>query len=166
MLPYTYIPLGWAACDGQLLPVNQNSALFSIIGTTFGGNGLTTMGLPNLQGRSPLGAGNAPGLSSYLFGRMGGVEAVALHESEMPAHNHQAFGNKFAGTTQEPGPTVLYGGEADAKYQTYKQDPTTKTVMASTALSTEGGGLGHENRQPYLAVQFCICIDGAYPQRS
>jgi len=166
MLPYTFVPRGWAVCDGQLLQVSQNTALFSLIGATFGGDGRTTMGLPNLLGRSPLSAGKGPGLSNYGLGQMGGVATVALQESEIPSHIHQAFANQFGGTTQDPGPIVLYGGESDSSYKTYKQNPATKTAMAPEALSKEGVGLGHENKQPYLTAQFCICVDGLYPARS
>ena len=166
MLPYTYAPVDWLACDGQLMDVSQNPALFSIIGATYGGNGSTTMGLPNLQGRAPLGMGQGPGLSGYVLGKMAGNETVALHEEEIPSHTHQAFANKFPGTTQDPGNTVLYGGEGDVEYQTYKQNPVNKTLMASEAVSIEGSGQGHENRQPFLTVQFCICVNGIYPPHS
>ncbi len=166
ILPYTYTPQGWAACDGQLIPISQNTALFSLIGSTYGGDGRTTMGLPNLQGRSLLSSLQGPGLPNYALGQTGGFEAVALQESQIPSHTHQPYGNKFPGTTENPGSTVLYGGESDVNYKTYTQEPTVKTPMSPSALGIEGTSLGHENRQPFLTVQFCICIDGIYPPRS
>jgi microcystin-dependent protein len=166
MLPYTYAPVDWTGCDGQLLQASQNQALLSIVGTTFGGDGQTTVGIPNLQGRSPLSWGQSPGSSYYAWGEMTGKETVVLNESQLPSHTHQAIANKPSGTTQTPDATVLYGGENDPQYQTYKENPVTKTPMSLEAVSTEGAGHGHENRQPFLTVQFCICLNGVYPVRS
>jgi len=153
-----FAPKGHAFCNGQLLPIVQNTALFSLLGTTYGGNGVTTFALPNLQGRAPLHPGQAPGLSQRVLGETGGSAAVALQSSEIPAHNHGPLHVHDApGTSGTPGvaknlakaPSNIYG-------------PAANLVAMGDAI---GGGAPHENRQPYLALNFIIALQGVFPAR-
>lgn len=159
-----FAPRGWAFCDGQLLPISQNTALFSLVGTIYGGDGRTTLALPNLMGRAPLQQGQGPGLSSYSLGQQGGQKEVTLQISEMPSHKHQAragsgnnqaspIGNIWStlGSTRTPPP--LYSDSSN-------------TTMSQNALSQNGGGLPHNNMSPYLGLTFIIALVGLYPSRS
>ena len=157
-----FAPRGWAFCDGQLLAINSNTALFSILGTTFGGDGRTTFGLPGLRGRVPVHAGNGPGLSNYNLGQKGGTETVTLNIQEMPSHSH-TFQLGGAGAT--PAGNASYLGNVTGTNLIYN---TTKSgqSLASDANANTGGTQPHNNLQPLLAVNFIIALQGTYPSRN
>jgi microcystin-dependent protein len=154
----TFAPRGWAFCQGQLLSIAQNTALFAILGTTYGGNGQTTFALPDLRGRTPVGAGQGPGLGNKSLGQMGGEEAHTLLASEMPAHNHVLNGTNADQTTNRP------GGALPAKGGAYGTSPN--TTLAAGALGTAGGSQAHNNLPPYLGLNYIICLEGIFPSRN
>ena len=160
-----FAPRGWAFCDGQLLPISQNTALFSLIGTTYGGDGRTTTGLPNLQGRAPMHPGRGPGLTARRLGARVGTETVTLTEAQIPQHTHTARAATTPATPEAPTNTAsLAPSEGGVAYQS---DTTTNLVdMASATLSTTGGGQAHANMQPFLTLNFIIALVGVYPSRS
>jgi len=163
ILPYTFAPSGWAPCDGQILPISQNTALFALLGTTYGGDGKTTFALPNLRDSAPLGQGQGPGLSERFLGESGGERGVSLLASEMPFHNHLArASNDLATATQPSSARALAAGDGVAMYNTNAQPITT---MAPQTLSTAGGSRPHNNMQPHLTLQFCIAMQGIFPPR-
>lgn len=159
-----FAPRGWAFCDGQLLPVSQNTALFSLIGTTYGGDGRSTTALPNLQGRAPMHPGRGPGLTSRRLGQRGGTEIVALSEAQMPNHTHNF------GVTQENGDQGTLTNQAvlgrSRGGQLYQTNQSNLTAMATTALQSTGGSQSHNNMQPFLTINFIIALVGLYPSRS
>ncbi|WP_029041123.1 phage tail protein [Cucumibacter marinus] len=159
-----FAPRGWAFCDGQLLPISNNTALFSLIGTTYGGDGRTTTALPNLQGRAPMHPGRGPGLTSRRLGEKVGVETVTLVEAQMPSHNHTARATTNSGDVEGPTNT---GSMASTSFdRLYHTDTTTNLVdMAFETLSETGGGQSHSNMQPYLTLNFIIALVGLYPSR-
>ena len=154
-----FAPRGWAFCNGQLLPIAQNTALFSLVGTTYGGDGETTLGLPNLQGRAPMHPGNGPGLTSRRLGQVGGTQTETLTEGQMPAHSHTIEVVDGPANTDTPSEvtrlarttTELYGPDQDLE------------DMGDPVI---GGGQAHDNMQPYLALNFCIALTGLFPSRS
>ncbi|MEO6280462.1 tail fiber protein [Roseateles sp.] len=163
VLPFNFAPTGWASCDGQLMPISQNTALFSLIGTYYGGDGKSTFGLPNLGGRFAMGAGQGPGLSERYLGEAIGQASVALQPSEMPGHNHALMASVTPASTSPVGnmmaPTAIGGGNA------YRA-PGAPAPMAASAIGVAGAGQPHENRQPYLALTFCIALQGIFPSRN
>ncbi|MEA2002926.1 MAG: tail fiber protein [Actinomycetota bacterium] len=160
-----FAPRGWAFCDGQLLPIAQNTALFSLIGTTYGGDGRTTTALPNLAGRAPMHPGNGPGLSSRRLGQSGGVETVALTEAQMPNHSHQMQGVNNPALVKAPSSDVAVARTAGAAgFQT--DSASNLTAMAPEAAVATGGSQAHDNMQPILAMNFIIALVGLYPSRS
>lgn len=160
-----FAPRGWAFCDGQLLPVAQNTALFSLIGTTYGGDGRTTTALPDLQGRAPMHPGRGPGLTARRLGQKLGVETVTLNETQMPAHTHAA--RALAGASTTPTPSSVEALATSAKGRAYNSNAGAPLVdMASSALSSAGGGQAHGNLQPFLALNYIIALQGLYPSRS
>ncbi len=160
-----FAPRGWAFCDGQILPVDQNTALFSIIGTIYGGDGRTTTGLPNLEGRAPMHPGRGPGLTSRKLGQKTGVETVTLTEAQVPQHNHTARGASILSNVTTP--TTDSSFSRSVPGNAYQSDTTTNLVdMASATLSTVGEGQAHTNEQPYLTLSFIIALQGTYPSRS
>jgi len=165
IFPFNFAPKGWAWCNGQLLPLSQNTALFSLLGTTYGGDGKSTFALPDFQGSVVVGTGQGPGLTEYFEGEIGGSETVTLLESEMPAHNH--FVRAYAGDpadNRNPGPTKSLGAPSPGNLY----DPTTTQLspMAFQALSPTGGSLPHNNMMPYLTFYFNIALQGVFPPRS
>lgn len=159
-----FAPRGWAFCNGQLLPITQNTVLFSLVGTTYGGDGRTVFGLPNLQGRAPMHPGNGPGLSSRRLGQTGGVETVTLTEAQVPSHAHQAQASSNPAFANAPSEATLLGS-TPTQY-TYASGSSDDNVeMAPDSLGTTGGGQPHSNMQPYLAVNFIIALLGIYPER-
>jgi microcystin-dependent protein len=158
---FNFAPRGWAFCNGQLLPITQNTALFSLLGTNYGGNGTTTFALPNLQGRSPMHAGQGPGLSERTLGESGGSAAVTLVASQVPAHTHALQASATA-STGTPSGTVALASNAGASIY---RSPTGQVAMADAALAPAGSGLPHNNRQPYLAMSFIIALQGIFPPR-
>lgn len=159
-----FAPRGWAFCDGQLLPVAQNTALFSLIGTVYGGDGRTTTALPNLQGRAPMHPGRGPGLTSRRLGEKLGVETVTLTEAQIPSHRHTLRASMATGTGSAPTNTTSMGGSFPI--QVYNSDEENLSDMAAQTLTTTGGGQSHENVQPYLTLNFIIALVGLYPSRS
>ena len=160
---FNFAPQGWAFCDGQLLPISQNTALFSLLGTTYGGNGQSTFALPNMQGSAPMHPGQGPGLSLYDLGETGGSETVTLLSSEMPNHNHglgvsQGDGNEISPNNQQFATGI--GGVA-----TYAPAGAT-TPLDANVISIMGGDQPHNNMQPYLTLNFCIAMQGVFPPRS
>jgi len=163
-----FAPRGWAFCNGQLLSIASNTALFSILGTTYGGDGRTTFGLPNLQGRAALhtGSGTGPGLSSYSLGQSGGAEDVTLSINQMPSHNHLAVGNDAEGTAASPVANVWATPGANRDLVWYEAGNGSTVNMSPTALTNTGGSQSHETLMPYLAVYFCIALVGVFPSRN
>jgi len=163
MFAGNFAPKGWALCDGQLLPISQNTALFSLLGTFYGGDGKSTFALPNLQGSAPLGQGAGAGLSQYFIGEQTGVDNVTLLTSEMPAHNHQVQGNFNLGDLFTPGPTVaLTNSDPGNAYSTASANIV---QMSFNATTVAGGSLPHNNMMPYLCVLFIIAMQGIFPPR-
>jgi microcystin-dependent protein len=154
-----FAPKGWAFCNGQLLPISQNTALFSLLGTFYGGDGQSTFGLPDLRGCSPMHPGQGPGLTLRSLGERGGEESVTLNLNQMPAHSHQLTASTSAST---PSPANSVPGAGSKIY-----GPANNLVpMAGTAVSSAGGSQPHDNRQPYLVLNFIIALQGIYPARS
>ena len=165
IFPFTFPPTGWAFCDGQLMPISQNTALFSLLGTTYGGDGKSTFALPDMQGNAPMQPGQGQGLSLRDLGEMSGVESITLLVSEIPVHTHtfSAHGVDLANLNAGD-PTRVLGASANASLY---QDVTNANLvtMAPQALPPAGGGLPHNNMQPYLTLNFCIALQGIFPQR-
>jgi microcystin-dependent protein len=165
---FNFAPRNWALCNGQILSIAQNTALFSLLGTTYGGNGQTTFALPNLQSRVPMHAGNFQG-DSFYQGEMAGSEQVTLTLVEMPSHNHAFNGTANPGNDANPDPGVALarisksGGAVGDPY--YAPD-TTPQPLNPASLSPVGGNLPHNNVQPYLTISWCICMFGIYPSRN
>jgi len=163
---FNFPPTGWAFCDGQLLPISQNTALFSLLGTTYGGDGRSNFALPNLQGSAPLFWGQGPGLSFYAQGEVGGEANVSLLQTEMPAHSHTAQGYGNAGG-QAPGPSTTWSDANQRGISSYTASVTAKNVqMNPQGTSITGSSFPHNNLMPYLVLNFCIAMQGVYPQRS
>ena len=159
-----FAPRSWAFCNGQLLPIAQNTALFSLVGTIYGGDGRTTFGLPNLQGRAPMHPGYGPGLSPRQLGQGGGAESVTLTAAQMSSHAHQAQGSLNAANANVPSELTLLG--VTPTQYTYASGSEDNVDMAPDSLATTGGGQPHSNMQPYLAINFIIALLGTYPERS
>lgn len=160
MFAGSFAPRGWAFCNGQLIPINQNTALFSILGTTYGGDGRTTFALPDLRGRVPLGPDQGPGLSPRVIGEAAGEENHLLSTSEMPAHTHSLAANSGNGNQRAPGGNVP--AASDQRNSQYAS--SANTAMAAPAFT--GSSLPHNNMQPYLAVTFIIALQGIFPSRN
>jgi len=159
IFPFNFAPKGWAFCDGQLLPLSQNTALFSLLGTTYGGNGKSNFALPDLQGRAPMHPGQGPGLSLHDLGETGGSETVSLLESEMPAHSHTLRAVEDDGAFFTPVGMFLAAGNS------MYVNANPNTTMAPQALSPAGGDQPHNNMQPYLTFNFNIALQGVFPPR-
>ena len=160
-----FAPRGWAFCDGQLLPIDQNTALFSLIGTTYGGDGRTTTALPDLQGRAPMHPGRGSGLTSRKLGQKLGAETVTLTEAQIPSHTHTLRALSTPGSPGAPTSTsALARSTAGSAYHT--ETVSNLVDLASEAVSTTGGGQAHANMQAYLTLNFIIALVGTYPSRS
>jgi microcystin-dependent protein len=164
IFPFNFAPRGWAWCDGQLLPLSQNTALFSLLGTTYGGNGKSNFALPDLQGRAPMQPGQGPGLSLHDLGETGGSETVTLLESEIPAHSHtqRAYAS-------DPGDRFAPTGASSSRSNNGNAYQTTTTGLASlspSAVAPTGGDSPHNNMMPYLTFYFCIALQGVFPPRT
>lgn len=164
IFPFNFAPRGWAFCDGQLLPLSQNTALFSLLGTTYGGNGKSNFALPDLQGRAPMHPGQGPGLSLHDLGENGGSETVTLLESEMPAHAHALAAQAVPADTPNPQSAV----HARVIGATPYRPPAGAVLVAMSdhALAPVGGDQPHNNMQPYLTLNFNIALQGVYPPRT
>ncbi|MGH9841957.1 MAG: phage tail protein [Blastocatellia bacterium] len=164
-----FAPYGWAMCDGQTLDIRQNTALFSLLGPTYGGDGKDNFALPDLRGCAPIMFGQGPGLSDYSEGEPGGVESVTLLETEMPAHNHAAMGNPNSGTVKNPEGAVWAASGGRGRPSTYVANPGSPPVsqpMSPLTLGNSGGDAPHNNMPPYLALTFIIALQGIFPSRS
>lgn len=163
MFGFNFAPTGWAQCNGQLLPISQNTALFSLLGTFYGGDGKSTFALPNLQGSVPVHQGQGQGLSEYFLGQQGGSQFVTLLESEMPSHTHAWNANAAPATLNAPGnDRVLARSVGGTAYKAINPD----AQMAFQAVVINGGSLPHNNMMAYLTVNFCIALQGVFPPRS
>ncbi len=160
---FNFAPRGWAFCNGQLLSIAQNSALFALLGTTFGGDGQNTFGLPNMQSRIPVGMGTGPGLSNYQMGQMAGSENVTLLSTQIPQHSHFMMGSSEAPVQNSPAGGSL--GTTARGVNSYTTGANSLSPMAS-ATSITGGSQPHNNIQPYLAVNYCIALEGIFPSRN
>ncbi len=165
LVAFNFAPQGWAFCNGQLLSISQNTALFSLLGTTYGGDGVTNFALPNLQSRVPLHFGQGTGLSPYTLGQTAGVESVTLQTPQIPAHAHSYTpqATTAAGAAISPAGAVwAASGTGDTIYQ----KAASNTTMAAQTIGNTGGGQAHENRQPLLALNYIIALAGIFPSRS
>jgi microcystin-dependent protein len=155
LFSFNFPPKGWAFCNGQFLPINQNQALFALLGTTYGGNGQTTFALPNLQGRVPISFGNG-----HNLGEAAGSSAVTINQQTMPTHLHTLQANTNNGTQAAPAGALL-----SAYLNGYTQ-PTDLTTLMPQTVTNVGGSQPHENRQPYLVINFCIALQGIFPSQN
>lgn len=155
---FYYAPTGWAFCDGQILPLSQNTALFSLLGTTYGGNGKSNFALPDLQGSAPMQPGQGPGLALHDLGEVGGAETVTLLQSEIPLHTHGFSMSERSSDTLNPAGMAFGTGN-----NIYVDDSNSLTV--SQTLPPAGGSLPHNNMMPYLTMNFCIALQGIFPPR-
>ena len=163
IFPFNFAPTGWAFCDGQLLPLSQNTALFSLLGITYGGDGKSNFALPDLQGRAPMHPGQGPGLSDHVLGESAGSETVTLLESQIPIHGHGLRAAVPPGTLNAGSPTrALARSSGGTVYQT---SSAALVPMSLQALAPAGGGQPHNNMQPYLTLNFCIALQGVFPPR-
>jgi microcystin-dependent protein len=170
IFPYNFAPFGWAMCNGQLMSISQNTALFSLLGTQFGGNGTSNFGLPNLQGCVAVDFGQGAGLSPYNVGDQGGVPSVTLLTSQMPAHNHNAQcvdadGNDY-GPTNDVWAKDAGGNNEYGVTPATLNPPTAPGTLAPGALAPVGGSRAHNNMQPYLVLNYCIALVGIFPARA
>jgi microcystin-dependent protein len=170
MVAFNFAPVGWALCNGQLLSIGQNNALFALLGTTYGGDGINTFALPNLQSRVAIHQGQGSGLSPYSMGSAGGTENVTLLAQQMPSHNHLINVNNTPGTAPDPTNNIqAEAGTGDPRNPTLTSQFTSAAAtgtMAPNAVSMAGGGQPHANIQPYLTMNFIIALQGIFPSRS
>jgi microcystin-dependent protein len=159
-----FAPRGWAFCDGRLIPIVQNQALFAVLGTTYGGDGVATFALPDLRSRALIHLGQGPGLSSYVEGQMGGVESVALTQGQLPSHTHSMVGTTAAATAPNPGPTVAMA--ATPTGEPIYGSSTGPVNLSPRAVTAAGSDQPHENVQPSLAISYIIALTGVFPSRN
>jgi len=163
IFPFNFAPKGWAFCDGQILPLSQNTALFSLLGTTYGGDGKSNFALPDMQGNAPMHPGQGPGLSLHDLGETGGSETVTILDSEMPTHSHTWTASNQDSTSQSAAGQLMAGGVGGiAMYAA----PASPVQLSSNAVAPAGGDQPHNNMQPYLTLNFCIALQGVYPPRT
>jgi microcystin-dependent protein len=165
IFPFNFAPKGWAWCDGQLLPLSQNTALFSLLGTTYGGNGKSNFALPDLQGRAPMHPGQGPGLSQHDLGETGGSETVSLLESEIPSHSHSLMSLGAPANRTNPIGNSIARVPSGAAFVLASPAPPLVNLSDQT-IAPAGGDQPHSNMQPYLTCFFCIALQGVYPPRT
>lgn len=169
LYPYNFAPLGWALCEGQLLPISQYTALFSLLGTQFGGDGRTNFGLPDLRGRVAIGQGQGPGLSSYAMGEVFGTEAVALTTATSPFHSHAFPAVAGAATTNAPAGALPAEGHLSGRgavaVNAYAAPGPAVNLAAGQVAAASSAGVAHNNLQPYLTLNWCIALQGVFPSR-
>ena len=168
MFAGNFAPAGWILCQGQLLPISENDALFNLIGTTYGGDGQETFGVPDLRGRAPIHQGQGSGLSSYSIGQNGGVESVTLTTQQIPTHNHNVMVVNSDATLNNPKGALLAneGGQNKDKvslYAPWDNTPANMTTLLPGSISITGGNQPHENRQPLLVINYIMALFGVYP---
>jgi microcystin-dependent protein len=163
VFPFSFAPLGWAMCNGQILPISQNTALFSLLGTFYGGDGKSNFALPNFQGHVAVSQGQGPGLSQYVIGETGGQPMVELSLSQIPAHTHTVQCAPTGNTTSPA--NAVFAGAPTGKSPAYAA-PGTAVQMLPSGVTVAGGGQPHENRPPFLMMNFCIALQGIFPPRS
>lgn len=167
---FNFAPRGWAFCDGRLLSIAQNNALFALLGTMYGGDGQTTFGLPDLRGRVAIGMGQGPGLSNYTQGQLAGVEHVTLNINQIPAHNHLINVSNVDGTSNTASGNFLATGNAiierSTKVPANIYGTSLNATMSPQAVALAGSGMPHENMQPYLVLNYCIALQGIFPSRN
>jgi len=172
IFPFNFAPLGWAFCDGQLLPLSQNTALFSLLGTTYGGDGKSNFALPNLQGRTPMFYGQGPGLGLYDIGEAAGSDTVTLLTSELPSHSHTVNATTVQGTVADPNNAMLSEGNwsnqgnSGAVNYYIADTATPQTTMNPGMVGVAGSSFPHNNMMPYLTLNFCIALQGVFPPRT
>ncbi len=165
IFPFNFAPKGWLQCNGQLLPISQYTAVFSLIGTYYGGNGTSNFGLPNMQGNYPMNQGQGPGLTQRVIGETGGEATVTLLSTEIPSHSHGVACAATEGTTSPSG--AVFGGGGRGKQPSYAAASVpASATMAPLAVGLTGGSQPHNNLPPFLTLNFCICIQGVFPSRS
>ncbi|ACT92586.1 phage tail protein [Dyadobacter fermentans] len=162
IFPFNFPPTGWAFCNGQIMPISQNTALFSLLGTYYGGDGKSTFALPDLQGSAPMHQGDGPGLSNRSLGEQSGSPSVTLIQTEIPVHTHNLNSVGAIADSKDPNGTC-FGVSQNGNVYTASAGPS--VIMQPTALSTAGATLPHNNMMPYLTVNFCIALQGIFPQR-
>lgn len=162
IFPFNFAPKGWALCNGQILPLSQNTALFSLLGTTYGGDGKSNFALPNMQGRAPMHPGQGSGLSLHDLGEMAGSETVTLLQTEIPGHSHSLVASASDGIFTQPSGQQFAQGVGVQVWGTVAPN----TQLDPHALAPAGGSLPHNNMQPYLTLNFCIALQGVYPPRT
>ena len=164
MVGFNFAPRGWAFCDGQILPINQNQSLYSLLGTTYGGDGRTSFALPDLRGRTPIHVGRSNGGADHHLGQKSGEETHTLSSNEMPQHSHPLRGidEPASGRTDQPSGAFLSKAASDL----YSTEVTGLVPLGTGSITNTGGGQAHENMQPYLAVNFCIALQGLFPSRN
>ena len=160
MVGFNFAPHGWAMCNGQLLPISQNTALFSLLGTTYGGDGKTSFALPDLRGRAPIHTGQGAGLTVRDLGAAPGAETITLTSAQMPPHTHTLEANPANASTKHPAGAVL------AADKTYSGPASPPVAMSPAAIATTGGGGAHDNLQPSLTLNFIIALQGIFPSQS
>jgi microcystin-dependent protein len=161
---FNFPPTGWAFCNGQLLPISQNTALFSLLGTYYGGDGRTTFALPDMQGNVPIQSGQGPGLSQYVIGETSGVPAVTLIQTETPQHNHTVGASQADGGDRSPNQEKFASGSGGVSM--YATAANGNAQMAPQTIGIVGGSLPHNNMMPYLTLNFCIAMQGVFPPRN
>lgn len=162
MFGFNFAPTGWAQCNGQLISISQNSALFALLGTFYGGDGTSNFALPDLQSRVAIHQGQGLGLSPYVTGQNGGAETVQLSLNQIPQHSHLVNASSSPGSTGRPAGAVPGRSTTDI----YASAPDGSTTLHPSTIANAGGGAGHSNIQPYLTVNFCIALTGVFPSRS
>ncbi|WP_262249950.1 phage tail protein [Parapedobacter soli] len=171
MVGFNFAPRGWAFCNGQLLSIAQNTALFSLLGTTYGGDGKTTFALPDLRGRCAVGMGQGPGLSNYSQGEMAGQEHVTLIQNQIPTHTHSLTASSANGTVSDPTNAVIANNQVTIERgktvpgSAFNPGPA-NVAMSPQAIGPAGGSQPHENRQPYIAMNYIIALQGIFPSRN
>jgi microcystin-dependent protein len=170
LYPYDFPPLGWADCAGQILSIGQNTALFSLLGTNYGGNGTTNFALPDLQGRVGVNQGTGPGLSPYFVGENGGQETVTLQQAQSAAHSHSLNATTAHGASNAPAGNLLAAGITGAGREANTAGiynaATPNATLTANSVANAGGGQPHNNIQPFLVLRYCIALQGVFPARS
>jgi len=170
IFPFNFAPTGWAFCNGQLMPISQNTALFALLGTYYGGDGKSTSALPNMVDNAPMQSGQGQGLSERFLGEASGSETITLLVSEIPVHTHRLQAAPADATTSDPNGALLAHGawtfQGNGGAMAMYSPEATNTNMALNAIAVAGGGLPHNNMQPYLTLNYCIALQGIFPQRS